>query len=242
MQFIWGLHVMVSAIIVAAGSSSRMNGVNKQLERIGGTPVFVMSALKFDRSEKVGEIIIAAPKDDRAYYEKLARDLGVSKLAAVTAGGDTRMQSVRNCLEAVSPKADYIAIHDGARPLIETDEIERVFADAERYKAAIAAVPAVDTIKEVGSGGLIEGTPPRGGLYYAQTPQVFLKELYLSCLGKIERTMADKVTDDASILEMCGEHVRITEIKGCNMKITRPEDLIAAEALYRSRQTDVNFQ
>ena len=225
---------MVSAIIVAAGSSSRMNGVNKQLEKIGGIPVFVLSALKFDRSEKVGEVIIAAPKDDTARYEKLARDFGVSKLTAVVAGGDTRMQSVRNCLGAVSPKADYIAIHDGARPLIETNEIERVFADAERYKAAIAAVPAVDTIKEVG-GGFIEGTPPRGGLYYAQTPQVFLKELYLSCLDKIDRAMADKVTDDASILEMCGEHVRITEICGCNMKITRPDDLIMAEALYLSR-------
>ena len=230
---------MVSVIIVAAGSSSRMNGVNKQLEKIGGTPVFVMSALKFDRSEKVGEIIIAAPADDTALYEKLARDFGVSKLSAVTAGGETRMQSVRNCLKEVSPKADYIAIHDGARPLIETAEIERVFADAERYKAAIAAMPAVDTIKEVGSGGFIESTPPRGGLYYAQTPQVFLKELYLSCLDKIERTMADKVTDDAGILEMCGEKVGITEIRGCNMKITRAEDLVAAEALYRAARTVV---
>ena len=226
---------MVSAIIVAAGSSSRMNGVNKQLEEIDGTPVFVMSALKFDRSEKVGEIIIAAPADATERYEKLARDHGVSKLTAVIAGGETRMQSVRNCLEAVSSKAEYISIHDGARPLIETDEIERVFADAERYGAAIAAVRAVDTIKEAGDGGFIESTPPRGKLHYAQTPQVFQKELYLSCLEKADRTMINNVTDDASILEMCGEHVRITEIRGCNMKITRPEDLIMAEAIYRSK-------
>ena len=235
MQLIWSLCVMVSVIIVAAGSSSRMNGVNKQLETIGGIPVFVMSALKFERSEKVGEIIIAAPGDDAERYEKLARDYGVSKLAAVTAGGETRMQSVRNCLGAVSPEADYIAIHDGARPLIETAEIERVFADAEKYKAAIAAVPAVDTVKEV-KDGVIERTPPRKSLYCAQTPQVFLKELYLTCLEGIDDMSADKVTDDASILEMCGEHVRITEINGCNMKITRPEDLITAEALYRSRK------
>ena len=228
---------MISVIIVAAGSSSRMNGVNKQLEKIGGTPVFVMSALKFDRSEKVGEIIIAAPEGDTELYEKLARSFGVSKLAAVTAGGKTRMQSVRSCLERVSSEADYIAIHDGARPLIETEEIERVFADAEKHGAAIAAVPAVDTIKEVGSGGLVESTPPRGNLYYAQTPQVFLKELYLSCLAKADRTMADKVTDDAGLLEMCGERVKVTEISGCNMKITRPEDLIAAQALYSSRRT-----
>ena len=227
---------MISVIIVAAGSSSRMNGVKKQLEKIGGIPVFVMSALKFDRSDKVGEIIIAAPADDTALYEKLAREHGVSKLAAVVAGGETRMQSVKNCLGAVSPKADYIAIHDGARPLIETEEIERVFADAEKYKAAIAAVPAVDTVKEVKAGS-IESTPPRGGLYYAQTPQVFLKELYLSCLTKVSQAASEKMTDDASLLEMCGEQVRITEISGCNMKITRPEDLIMAEALYRAART-----
>ena len=226
---------MVSVIIVAAGSSTRMNGVKKQLEKIGGTSVFVMSALKFDRSEKVGEIIIAAPEGDTALYEKLAREGGVSKLTAVAAGGETRMGSVRNCLEKVSANAEYIAIHDGARPLIETDEIERVFADAEKYGAAIAAVPAVDTIKEVGGNGFIVSTPPRGGLYYAQTPQVFRKSLYLSCLEKAGGA-ADRVTDDASILELCGEHVKITEISGCNMKITRPDDLIMAEALYRSRQ------
>lgn len=231
---------MVSVIIVAAGSSSRMNGVNKQLEKIGGTPVFVMSALKFDRSEKAGEIIIAAPKDDAARYEQISREYGVKKLTAAVAGGETRMQSVRNALSAVSPEAEYIAIHDGARPLIETEDIERVFADAEKYGAAIAAVPAVDTVKEVNSGS-IEKTPPRGKLYYAQTPQVFQKELYLRCLTKTDPAMFEKITDDASILEMCGERVRITEIHGCNIKITRPEDLIMAQALYRSRLEQENL-
>ena len=132
---------MVSVIIVAAGSSTRMNGVNKQLEKIGETPVFVMSALKFERSKKVGEIIIAAPADDTARFEKLARNFGVTKLAAVVAGGDSRMRSVRNALAAVSSKADFIAIHDGARPLIETEDIDRVISDAEKYNAAIAAAP-----------------------------------------------------------------------------------------------------
>lgn len=227
---------MVSVIIVAAGSSARMNGVNKQLEKIGDTPVFVMSALKFEKSDKVGEIIIAAPEDDTARYEKLARNFGVSKLAAVIAGGGTRMQSVRNCLPAVSSKADYIAIHDGARPLIETSEIERVFADAEKYNAAIAAVPAVDTVKAVGSNGFVESTPPRGNLYCAQTPQVFQRKLYLRCLEEADQTAAENATDDSSILEMCGEYVKVTEISGCNMKITRPEDLAAAEAVYRNKR------
>ncbi len=228
--------ITVSVIIVAAGSSTRMNGVNKQLEKIGDTPVFVMSALKFERSERVGEIIIAAPEEEVLRYEKLARNFGVSKLAAVVAGGDTRAKSVRNALDAVSPKADYIAVHDGARPLISTEEIERVFADAEKYNAAIAAVPATDTVKSVGGNGFIEETPQRGKLYYAQTPQVFKKTLYMSCLEKLG-AQADSVTDDSSILELCGEYVRITEINGCNMKITRPDDLAAAEAIYNNRKT-----
>ncbi len=228
--------ITVSVIIVAAGSSTRMNGVNKQLEKIGDTPVFVMSALKFELSERVGEIIVAAPEEEVPRYEKLARNFGVSKLAAVVAGGDTRAKSVQNALDAVSPKADYIAVHDGARPLIMTEEIERVFADAEKYNAAIAAVPATDTVKSVGGNGFIEETPQRGKLYYAQTPQVFKKTLYMSCLEKLG-AQADSVTDDSSILELCGEYVRITEINGCNMKITRPDDLAAAEAIYNNRKT-----
>ncbi|MBD5130190.1 MAG: 2-C-methyl-D-erythritol 4-phosphate cytidylyltransferase [Ruminococcaceae bacterium] len=212
-----------------------MNGINKQLEKIGDTPVFVMSALKFERSEMVDEIIIAAPADDVPRYEKLARNFGVTKLSAVTAGGDTRANSVRNALERVSPKADYIAIHDGARPLIETEEIERVFADAEKYNAAIAAVSATDTVKVVSGSGFVEKTPKRRTVYYAQTPQVFKKPLYISCLEKLG-ARADEVTDDSSILELCGEYVKITEINCCNMKITRPDDLAAAEAVYGSRR------
>lgn len=213
-----------------------MNGLNKQLEKIGDTPVFVMSALKFEHSQRVDEIVIAAPEEEVSRYEKLARNFGVSKLSAVVAGGDTRANSVRNALNAVSPKADYIAIHDGARPLIETSEIERVFADAEKYNAAIAAVPATDTVKSVGSNGFIEETPQRGRLCYAQTPQVFKKSLYIACLEKLG-AQAEDVTDDSSILELCGEYVRITEINCCNMKITRPDDLAAAEAIYKNRKT-----
>lgn len=213
-----------------------MNGVNKQLEKLGDTPVFIMSALKFERSEKVGEIVIAAPADDTARYEKLARNFGVSKLSAVIAGGATRALSVRNALEHISPKADLIAVHDGARPLIETSEIEKVIADAEKYNAAIAAAPASDTVKIVSAKGFVEETPNRGRLYYAQTPQVFKRSLYMSCLEKLG-VQADAATDDSSILEQCGEYVKITEINGCNMKITRPEDLAAAKAIFSNRKT-----
>lgn len=226
---------MFSVIIAAAGSSARMGGINKQLEKIGDTPVFVMSALKFDKIECVGEIIIAAPESDAARYEKLARNYGVSKLAGVAAGGDTRFLSIKNALELVSPKAEYIAIHDGARPLIEQEDIERVFADAEKYGAAIAAAPAVDTIKAVGGNGFVERTIPRTGVYCAQTPQVFRRKLFLGCLEKLG-LQAENVTDDSSIAELCGEYVKVTEVTSPNFKITRPDDLVAAQAIYNNRK------
>lgn len=228
---------MVAAIILAAGASARMNGVNKQLEKLGGTPVFVMSALKFEKSEKVGEIIIAAPEEEVSRFEKLARNFGVTKLTAVVAGGDTRMNSVMNCLGEVSDKADYIAVHDGARPLIETEQIDRIIADAEKYNAAIAAVRALDTVKIAAPNGFVESTPMREKLFYAQTPQVFRKKLYLSCIEKADKTVLSTVTDDSQVLELCGEYVKLTELDGCNMKITQPADLIAAEAILNNKRT-----
>ena len=195
-----------------------------------------MSALKFQRSDKVSEIVIAAPESEVGRFEKLARSFGVEKLSAVVSGGGTRFRSVMNALERVSPETEFVAIHDGARPLIETKDIERVFADAEKYSAAIAAAPVTDTVKEVSSDGVIEKTVPRSKLYAAQTPQVFRKELYLSCLERLGET-AENVTDDSSILELCGEFVKITEISGTNFKITRPDDLIAAEAIYTGKKT-----
>lgn len=226
---------MFSAIILAAGASARMEGLNKQLVKIGDTPVFIMSALAFEGSESVREIIIAAPAEEVSRFEKMARNYGVTKLKAAVSGGATRALSVKNALSQVSEDIGYIAVHDGARPLITTAEIDRVLADAVKYNAAIAAAPATDTVKRVGSNGFIEGTPPREKLYYAQTPQAFSKKLYLDCLERLGAEI-ESATDDSSVLEMCGERVRITEIKCCNMKITRPDDLAAAEAIFNNRQ------
>ena len=225
---------MFSAIILAAGNSTRMGGTNKQLAKIGDIPVFIMSALAFQRSEKVSEIIIAAPAEEMSRYEKMARSYGVSKLKTAVAGGTTRFLSVRNALEAVSKDCAYIAIHDGARPLITTADIDRVLADAVKYNAAIAAAPATDTVKTAASNGFVESTPPREKLYYAQTPQAFSKKLYLECVSKLG-SAAEAMTDDSALIEQCGGYVRITEITACNMKITHPDDLAAANAIYLNR-------
>lgn len=222
---------MFSVIILAAGASLRMGGVNKQLSEIGGVPVFIMSALKFDKSEKTAEIIIAAPEEYCEKYRELAEKFGVKKLKCVVCGGKTRFESVKNALKYAGN--EYIAVHDGARPLIDTSDIERVFADAEKFGAAIAACRAVDTVKIVDENGFIVRTPPRENLWYAQTPQAFRRDLFEKCAKKIGE---NEVTDDASVLEICGERVKITEIYSCNMKITRPDDLAAARAVFESRE------
>lgn len=224
---------MFSVIILAAGASLRMGGVNKQLSEIGGVPVFIMSALKFDRCEKTAEIIIAAPEEFCEKYRELAVRFGVKKLSCVVCGGRTRFESVKNALSAANKSCDFIAVHDGARPLIDTADIERVFADAEKFGAAIAACRAVDTVKVVDESGFIVKTPPRENLYYAQTPQAFRRDLFEKCAEKIGER---EVTDDASVLELCGERVKITEISSCNMKITRPDDLAAARAVFGERE------
>ena len=224
---------MFSVIILAAGASLRMSGVNKQLSEIGGVPVFIMSALKFDRCEKTAEIIIAAPEEFCEKYRELAVRFGVKKLKCVVCGGKTRFESVKNALSAVSKTCGFIAVHDGARPLIDTADIERVFADAEKFGAAIAACRAVDTVKVVDESGFIVKTPPREKLFYAQTPQAFRRDLFERCAEKLGE---NEVTDDASVLEICGERVKITEISACNMKITRPDDLAVARAVFESRE------
>ncbi len=230
---------MVSVIILSAGNSTRMCGVNKQLAKIDGVPVFILSALAFEKCERVGEIIIAAPKDDCAKFEKLAVNFGVEKLSCVTEGGNSRFQSMKNALDKVSRNAEFVAFHDGARPLITAQSIEKVFDDAEEYGAAIAGIPAVDTVKAA-ENGFVSSTPERSTLYYAQTPQVFRKELFLNCLDRLGEN-AENVTDDSSILELCGEKVRITEIADCNMKITRPDDLYAAQAIFSGRKAVRNI-
>lgn len=226
---------MFSAIILAAGSSSRMEGTNKQLAKIADTPVFIMSALAFQRSDKVSEIIIAAPADETERFERMARNYGVTKLKAAVGGGATRALSVKAALECVSEDIAHVAVHDGARPLITTDEIDRVLRDAEEYGAAIGAVKATDTVKVSDADGFVEATPPRETLYYAQTPQAFSKALYLECLEALGDRI-ENATDDSSIFEMCGKRVKLTEICCCNMKITRPDDLAAAQAIYDNRR------
>jgi len=220
-----------SAVILAGGSASRMNGINKQLALLDGIPVVIRSALAFERSSEVSEIILAVPSGEEERYAALCSQYGVTKLKTAVHGGATRFLSVKNALAQVSTDCTHIAIHDGARPLISTEDVDRVLRDAAEYNAAIAAAPVTDTIKQT-SNGVISSTPDRSALYAAQTPQAFLKSLYLSCVERLG-SRAEELTDDSALLELCGEQVHITPVTACNMKVTRPQDLAIAEAVLK---------
>ena len=217
----------VSGIIVAAGASTRMGGINKQLELIDGMPVVVRSALALDNCPSINEIIIATRSEDIDLIANLCEDFGVGKLSRIVAGGDTRMESVGNAISAINKDCQYIAIHDGARPLVSSDDIERVIADAKKHNAAALGVPVKDTIKQVDKKGFIEDTPPRQSLFIAQTPQVFKLSLYLEAL---EYGTTD-ITDDCQLVENMGESVFITMGNYSNIKLTTPEDFQIGKAL-----------
>lgn len=210
------------AIILAAGSSSRMNGTNKQFLELGGIPVLMRSVLNFEHCAKVSEIVIAARECDCAAIENECKKYGITKLKKVCAGGKDRAESAKIAFGYVDD-CEYVAVHDGARPFADSELIENVIKAAEETGAAIAAIPVTDTVKKA-ENGFITATPPRSSLFSAQTPQVFKKELYEK-MCRVEGA----VTDDSSLAEQLGVRVKIAE--GCpkNIKITMPADIAIGE-------------
>jgi 2-C-methyl-D-erythritol 4-phosphate cytidylyltransferase/2-C-methyl-D-erythritol 2,4-cyclodiphosphate synthase len=218
--------VKTAAIIAAGGKSRRMSGEDKLLADLGGVPVMIRAVSAFERAESVSEIIIAAAPESAGRIRDLCEKHGVSKLKAVVNGGESRRESVLNAVNEVSPDIEIIAVHDGARPFITPEDINKLIASAKEKGAVIPAVRVKDTIKTV-SGGRIISTPDRDGLYAAQTPQVFRLADYLEAARKTEGV---PVTDDALMLEEAGFPVFITEGDYNNIKITTPEDLTAVRA------------
>lgn len=219
----------VSAIIVSAGSSSRMGGINKQLAEINGTTVIGRSLTAMQNASSVGEIVVVTRSEDAEAVKEIARKHGISKLTAVVEGGATRQESVVCGLKAGSREFAYVAVHDGARPLVKPEHIERVIADARIFGAATLGVPVKDTIKVV-SGGLIVDTPHRPSLYITQTPQVFRKTLYFEGVDFALEHGLD-FTDDCQLVEAVNVKVHMTVSDYSNIKITTVEDLAAARAI-----------
>ena len=215
------------AVIVAAGSASRMGGIDKVMAPLGGEPVIKRTVRAFDSCDAIAEIVVVTRKDQLAAVSDLCAEF--TKVTAVVVGGCSRVESVHLGLNALSDKVKLAAIHDGARPLATWQMIDRVVRAANSYGAAAPAVPVKDTIKEV-AGGIVKGTPDRSALRAVQTPQVFDFDLLRGALKKAMLEEAN-ITDDCSAVENMGMSVKIVEGDERNIKITTPLDLKIAELL-----------
>lgn len=218
-----------SAILVCAGNATRMGGVNKILMPLGTSNVVGHSMLAFEQSPDITEIIVVTKSENNAAIEETAKALGITKLTHITEGGETRQKSVMQGLRLVSKESQYIAIHDGARPLVRPVQIARVIKDAAVFGGATLGVPVKDTIKVV-DDGLIMDTPHRPSLWITQTPQVFRKRLYFEAVDFAEEHGLD-FTDDCQLVEAIGGKVYMTRGDYTNIKITTPEDRAIAEVL-----------
>lgn len=222
-----------AAVIVAGGSSSRMGGVDKQFARLRGVPVLALSALSYERARSVDEIVIVTRAGMENAVEELCRAHGVTKLKCAVAGGETRQASVLCGLSAVSGDITLAAVHDGARPLVETAHIEGVIHAARQYGAAVLAAPARDTVK-LADDGFVASTPDRERVFLAQTPQAFYLPWYLEA---VKVGGAASFTDDSALLENAGFPVKIVPGDSRNIKLTTPEDFLIAEALFTEKES-----
>lgn len=222
-----------SVVIVCAGNSTRMGGVNKILLPLGERKVIGVTMQAFQACDSVSEIVIVAREDDIPAIQAEAEAAGITKLAACTTGGATRQESVINGIKKISKETQLVAVHDGARPLVKPEHIEKVIKDASVFGGATLGVPVKDTIKTV-DGGLIIDTPPRSSLYITQTPQIFKRDLYFEGIDFALEHGLD-FTDDCQLVEAIGGKVAMTVGDYTNIKITTPEDIAIAEVLLRQR-------
>ncbi len=224
---------MVSVVFPAAGQGRRMKvGKNKVFLEMAGLPILLRTLLKFSQVPEVGQLVLAVGESEIPDVKEMLRGVPDLKPYVITAGGSERQYSIANALKLVSAEADIVLVHDAARPLVSRETIRGVIEAAGAAGAAIAAVPEKNTVKVVSGEGLVENTPPRETLWAVQTPQGFRKDILLRAYAKAEED-GFLGTDDASLVERLGLPVKVVKSEYGNIKITTPEDLVIAEALWR---------
>ncbi|SHN52999.1 2-C-methyl-D-erythritol 4-phosphate cytidylyltransferase [Desulfitobacterium chlororespirans] len=234
--------VKLGVIIPAAGQGKRMGAsVNKQFLPLQGRPLLAHTLSLFERSEAVAEIVIVSSKEDRERIGALVRTEDFQKVSAIVLGGEERQESVFAGVKALSSLIQRVAVHDGARPLLTCLELNRFFTEAEKFGAAIMAVPVKDTIKRVDAQGKVLETLPRETLRAVQTPQVFDRSLLEEAHHKA-RKAGYLTTDDAALIEWLGHPVQTLPGSLENIKITTPEDLDLAETILAKRLNYVNHE
>lgn len=225
-----------TAIIPAAGSSSRMGGEDKLMMPLHGAPVLMRTLCAIDRAELVDEIIVATQEERLVAVAELCGRCGLRKPVKVVRGGDTRAHSVLAAAVEADPRARLLAVHDAARPLVDPAAVDELIRLACRTNAAAPAVPVTDTIKTADpDSGLVLNTPDRSRLFAVQTPQVMEASLLKAALqSALEAGVT--LTDDCSAVERLGKEVYLAQGDRENIKITTPLDLLLAEAILRERE------
>jgi len=225
---------LLVALIVAAGSSSRMQGVaNKIKAPLIDRPLIVHTLAPFMQEGSVAAITLVVAAREVADMRRIVAESGTGKAVTVIAGGATRQESVCLGLASLPPECDLVAIHDGARPCLSDASLAAVIAAARRTGAALLAVPVKDTVKRVRCGGEVD-TPERGELFLAQTPQVFRRD-WIEVAHAQAREHGLQTTDDAALVTACGHQVTVVPGDYRNIKVTTPEDLPLAELFLRMR-------
>lgn len=226
-----------TAIVLAAGQGKRMNSaVQKQYLLIANKPVLYYSLKVFEESI-IDDIVLVTGKAEIDFCKKeIVEKYGFSKVRCVTAGGKERYHSVARGLAAINWECDYVFIHDGARPFVDHNMIERAFRTVQESSACVVGMPVKDTIKLADKNGYVESTPDRSLVWQIQTPQVFEKNLIAEAYEKLvseEEILNDAnilITDDAMVVEyFMNTPIKLVEGSYKNIKITTPEDLKIAE-------------
>lgn len=226
-------NVHCTAVVLAAGSSSRM-GSDKMLMSLGGIPVLARTLLAFEHSGDINDIIVVTRDENVEKIAELCARFKVSKVKKVIAGGNTRMESALAGVSEAGNKADYIAIHDGARPFVTGALIKRTLAEAQKSYAAIPVVKSVNTLKSVDESGAVLGTLDRNTVMCAQTPQIFEADLIRGALTNAV-TKGVSVTDDSAALEALGIKTQTVEGDDINLKITTRLDMVIAAAILKDK-------
>ncbi len=217
-----------SAVIVAAGESQRMEGMDKVFATLGGEPLLLRATRAFQECTLIHQIVVVVGGDKEEKCRHLVAGEEWDKVSDVCLGGRRRQDSVAAGLKRIK-NCDWVVVHDGARPLVTVDLIERGLAAARETGAAVAAIPVTDTIKVAGEDRIVRETPPRQNLWAIQTPQVFRMDIIIEAY---QRANGD-VTDDGSLVEQSGYKVKLYMGSSDNIKVTTPDDLALAEVLWR---------
>ena len=225
-----------TAVIVAAGKGRRMGTeISKQFLPLCGKEILAHSVEKFEKAEKIRDIVLVTGEDSLQDIRDMAQEYGWKKITSVVAGGKERQDSVWNGLQAVSADTEIVLIHDGVRPFVTEDILNHSIETAVEMGGCVAGVPAKDTIKVCNGENIAVATPDRSTLWQIQTPQTFRKELILQAYQKA-KAEGFAGTDDASLAEYSGCPVKVIMGSYRNIKITTKEDLLIGEAFLKEEQ------